>query len=464
MAEDRIYDFIIVGSGTSGGVLAYYLQKSGAHCLLLEAGKYFRADTFPENEAEYSAQLFWGGGLEFDTTCAMGFLRGKCVGGGSIVNQCLLDRFDDVAWCDWKAATGIDFFTPEAMAPHYDAIESELTLQTLPPVSRNRNAELFIRGLEQAGIAWAPLRRGQSDCATEHGNDCIACLGGCHRDSKQSTLVAFIRRAEKAGLEVLSEFHVDRIEDDQDGVKVFGANGSGQLTLRARRGILAAGSFGTTQLLLNSGYKTSLPALGRGFSMHPQYMTFADFDDPVDAHRGAFQTVKSSDPVLRGKGYKLENVFAPPVSVAMLFKDTGPSLQEFMLRYRHFACVEVAVRDEATGELSVDGKGRLRVCKSLTNRDMERRDDGVAVVRAMFESLGAKRIFQSPLYFGLHLMGGCALGTDESSSVCGETFQVHGHPNLYCADTSTYPLAPGINPALTCMALSHRMSSYLSRG
>jgi len=463
MAGEPIYDFIIVGSGTSGGVLAYYLQEAGARCLLVEAGKYFRADTFPENEADYSAQLFWGGGLEFDTRCTMGFLRGKCVGGGSVINQCLLDRFDDVAWDDWKSATGVEFFTPESMAPHYDAVERELSLQTIPASHRNRNADLFIRGLEHARIAWAPLRRGQTDCATDRGNDCIACLGGCRRDSKQSMLATFIPRAEQGGLEVLSEFQAGRIEQGDGGVTVYGQGGAGQKTLRARRCILAAGSFGTTHLLLKSGFKKHLPALGTGFSMHPQYMTFAEFDEPVDAHKGAFQSVKSSDPGLRQRGYKLENVFAPPVSVAILFQGTGRTLQEFMLRYRHFACVEVAVRDEAVGELEVDRRGRLRIRKVLTDNDLARRDDGVQVVRDMFRALGAKTIFQSSLYFGLHLMGGCTMGTDPATSVVGDTFQVHDHPNLYCADTSVYPLAPGINPALTCMALSHRLTLYLSR-
>ncbi|MBX7254818.1 MAG: GMC family oxidoreductase [Candidatus Hydrogenedentes bacterium] len=464
MASGCTYDFIVVGSGSSGGVVAGLLQRAGAKCLLIEAGKHFTASTFPANEADYSAQMFWGGGLEYDTRCLMGFLRGKCVGGGSIVNQALQDRFDDIALGDWKAQSGIDYFTPEAMDPFYTAAEDGIVLQTLPAEQRNRSAQLFIRGLDHAEVGWAALRRGQCDCGVEQGNDCIACLGGCHRDSKQSTLIAYIDPAMPKGLDLAAEFLVDRVEHSASGVKVHGHNGSGPKTYEAKKCILAGGSFGTTQILLKSGFRDKLPALGKCFSMHPQYMSFAEFDEPVDAHKGAFQTVKSSDKGLRKKGYKLENVYAPPVSIAMLYRRGGVDLQRFMKRYRYYACVEVAVRDEATGELSIDRKGKLLIKKEITAQDAARRDDGLELVRSVFAAVGAKSMFQSPMYFGLHLMGGCAIGVDPRTSVVNEAFQVHGCENLYTADTSIFPNAPGINPALSVMALAHKLSRQLVKG
>jgi choline dehydrogenase-like flavoprotein len=61
------YDFIIIGSGASGGVLAHNLHiNQELKCYLLEAGKFFRKETFPKTEADYTSQLFWGGGIEFD--------------------------------------------------------------------------------------------------------------------------------------------------------------------------------------------------------------------------------------------------------------------------------------------------------------------------------------------------------------------------------------------------------------
>ena len=64
---------------------------------------------------------------------------------------------------------------------------------------------------------------------------------------------------------------------------------------------------------------------------------------------------------------------------------------------------------------------------------------------------------------GLHLMGGCAIGNDERTSVVNEAFQVHGMNNLYIADSSVFPDAPGINPSLTIMALSHQAAASILR-
>lgn len=455
------YDFAIIGSGAGGGVLAHHLHEAGASCVLLEAGKHYRAETFPRTELEYSPQLFWGGGLEFDITSKMAFLRARCVGGTTNVNQCLLDRFDEIAFQDWKSQSGIGFFNPEDMAPHYEAVENALSLQKIDERHFNRNTQLFTEGCDKNNFGWAPLRRGQSDCALDEGNDCIGCLGGCHRDSKQSTLVGFIHKAEKTGLEIRDQFLAERVITQADGVRIEGLRQGQTESLEARKVVLCAGAFGSTGLLLRSGFGDQLPGLGKNFASHPQFMSFALFDEIIDAHKGAFQGVKSQDPYFRQAGFKLENVFGPPISIAMLYDRLGSAHQSFMRNYRRMACIEVAVRDEAIGEIRLGAKGKLAIHKPLTQQDEHRRDMGLGVVNQLFVTLGAKEIFQSPYYFGLHLMGGCSMGTDPRYSVVNEAYQVHGQERVYVADSSLFPNAPGINPALTIMALAERLSGQL---
>ena len=52
--QPKKYDAVIVGSGAGGGMAAYVLANAGVKVLLLEAGKFYRKNTFPKTEAETS--------------------------------------------------------------------------------------------------------------------------------------------------------------------------------------------------------------------------------------------------------------------------------------------------------------------------------------------------------------------------------------------------------------------------
>lgn len=450
-------DFVIVGSGVSGGRVADDLTAAGARVLMLEAGKRFEKNTFPANEFEGSTKLFWNGGIEVTEDGQLGLLRAKCVGGTSIVNQALVDRFDEDAFSDWRSRSGIDFLSMEGMRPHYEASEAGLSIESIPEKYRNRNAHLFTKACDARGIEWQGLRRAQGDCALERGQDCMVCLNGCPRDSKQSSLVTTIRRAESRGLlEVKHSFEALEIEEGQDFVTVRGMFEGRKEEVHAKRAFLAAGAIGNSALLLRSGYGSRLPALGKGFSCHPQFMSYGVFDEPVDAHKGAFQAVKSQAPSLRKRGFKLENVFAPPIGTAMLVPGYGKRHQEVMSRYRSLASMEVCTRDEPLGRVSLKKDGRIRIEKPLSSQDRSRIKDGLELILDLFREAGAKEVVRCDQGFGLHLMGGCVLGTDPRTSTVAPDFRLHGSKRIFAADSSVFPSAPGINPSLTILALSHR--------
>lgn len=456
----EFYDVVIVGSGASGSVIADYLVRAGARVLMLEAGGEFSSRTFPRNELLSNSKLYWNGSMDATNSANLLFLRGKVLGGGTVVNQALMDRFDTPVWDEWQQKSGIQFYNEQEMSRHYTEIESRLALHTLTRSEWNRNAELYVEGFERLGYRWGALRRGQSNCKPE-SNDCMACLGGCRRDSKQSMLVTFLKSARQHGLEVQTQFMAERIVPHRDHVEILGRRGASQELILARRCVLAAGTLGTNQLMLRSGLGDGLPALGKGLYGHPQWMNIALFDEVVDAHKGALQAVKSDEPRFRAMGFKLENVFAGPIGITMLIPAHGLQHQRWMERYRHMASMEVCIRDTLPGTIRVNRKGRLRIEKPINGEDLKRGLSGVKIVREIYEAVGAQEFITSNFNFSLHQMGGCAIGTNPATAVVNERFQVFGKENLTIADGSIFPLSSGINPALSIMAHSHRASQIL---
>ena len=92
------YDVVIVGAGVSGSFIADELARAGLRCVLLEAGAHLDRSSYPRTELDANAELYWGGGVELNADATIGFRRPRVVGGGSVVGNALLDRFDDVAF------------------------------------------------------------------------------------------------------------------------------------------------------------------------------------------------------------------------------------------------------------------------------------------------------------------------------------------------------------------------------
>jgi choline dehydrogenase-like flavoprotein len=462
--EDTFFDAIIAGGGVSGSFIANELIQAGMKCLMLEAGSFFNRKTYPRTEVDANSQLYWGGGIELNLDATIGLLRPKVVGGGSIVNQALMDRFDDDALDSWRNASGVSFFSTAEMAPWYEKAEGYLSLQNIPTKYRNRNAEIFREGFDNNGYRWAPLRRAQRNCHYEDGNDCITCLWGCRIDSKQSTPVTVLRKALDGGLQLLPDFEVQHVGESADAVTVAGiSRDATRRTFRGARLVMASGAIGNSKLLLKSGFADRLPSLGHQFYTHPQYMNLGVYEEPVNAHKGPLQSLKSADPGFRRNGFKLENVYAPPAALAMLVPGFGRQHMQRMRQVSHFACIEVAVRDTNPGRIRLSRNGSLVIEKSLNAEDAARRDRGLAAIRNIFLSTGAVDIIPGNIAIGLHLMGGCNMGTDPRTSVVSPEFKLHRFERIHAADSSIFPNAPGINPSLTIMALSLKGAEQILR-
>lgn len=440
--------------------MAKELTDAGMEVLMLEAGEFFSRTNFPRQEIDANSKLYWSGGIEFNKSADIAFLRPKVVGGGSIVNQALLDRFDDVALDSFKDQSGVKFFSKEQMRPWYEKAENEIHQEVIPKEFRNRNADIFAKGFEKNGYLCDSLNRAQKNCRYAEGNDCIECLSGCRADSKQSTLITTLKSALFSGMHMKSLFEVVNIVYSADGVRVDGIHRKKERqSFKANKLVLASGAMGNSKLLLNSGFKKNLPALGHNFYTHPQFMVLGLFKDQVNSHKGPFQAMKSADPNFRRKGFKLENVFAPPVGISMLLEGHGREHHQLMKKISHMACIEVAVRDTNPGTIRTNRHGKLVVSKKLNDEDKKRKAAGLEAINNIFSSQGSERIIEGGLPIGLHLMGGLAIGERVRYSVVSPEFHLHGYKNIFVADSSIFPNAPGINPSLTIMALTKMAAS-----
>ncbi len=252
-----------------------------------------------------------------------------------------------------------------------------------------------------------PVKPGTKDCKYEEGNDCIECLSGCRLDSKQSMAVTVMPLALKNGLDLISSFEVKKIEPYADGVKVFGLKDKkDSFEFRAKKIVLASGAIGNSILLLRSNLKKDIPALGKNFFTHPQFMSLGIYKEKVESFKSAFQSLKSEDPQFKKWGFKLENVFAPPNGVAMLLPGFGKNHLEMMKKIPYMACIEVAVRDTNPGTIKLGKNGSVVVDKKLNGEDEKRKQKGLEVIDKIFKSTGAYDVVRGKIGIGLHLMGG----------------------------------------------------------
>lgn len=456
-------DVLIVGAGIGASFVARELAKKGRKILMIEAGRRYLASEYPRNELDGNSQLYWNGGMELDTSARLIFLRPKVVGGGSVVNQALVDRFDEIVWAEWSAASGVDFLSERGLAPFYDRAEKSLTIETLSEKNANGNAKIFRSGFERCGFQWAPLRRAQKNCSSEKGNSCIDCLSGCPRDSKQSMPITVLKEALQTGnVSLRDRTEVLSIQEFETGVSVQVRGAGGVLEkISAQTVVLGAGAIGNSKLLLQSGWGERLPALGRYFWGHPQYMHLGVYDQKIGSHLGPLQTYKSDEPRFRELGFKLENVFAPPIAIALLIPGVGSLHQDAMKELGHLACIEISLKDSEPGRISLKSDGRLRLEKPQNREDEKRKLEGIAAMHRVFKNTGAHQIHSASFGVSLHLMGGCRLGQDPNETVTGPDFRVHGSKRVSVCDGSLFPTAPGINPSLTIMALALRAAESI---
>jgi choline dehydrogenase len=322
-----MYDYIIVGAGSAGCVLAARLSEDpDTNVLLIEAGQ---ADTFDNIHIPLGITALSHSAVDWDfsTGCEphcdgrrIYLPRGRTLGGSSSINAMVYIRGNRADYDAWRDA-GCEGWGFDDLLPYFIRSEdnergaSDLhgtggPLSVSEGRSRNPMMDAFVAAGEQAGLA-------RNEDFNGPAQDGVGYYQLTQRDGKRcSAAVAFLHPAmERPNLTVETNLQVERVVIE--GMRAVGVEGRrlGELIRfdAATEVILAGGAYNSPQLLMLSGIghadnlATRLiepildqPAVGQNLQDHanvwvmwrsnePDSLATAMSPDFIDANVAAFE-------------------------------------------------------------------------------------------------------------------------------------------------------------------------------
>jgi choline dehydrogenase-like flavoprotein len=486
---DLEYDIVIIGSGAGGGTVAQELAPmvaQGVRILVVEQGAKLEDHEFTGREMEMADALYEDGGgfLTADGTMTLAF--GRTYGGSTVVYTGTSLIAPDRVIRRWYVH-GLEHADLERRSQKYMAQNG---VHFLPRVLLNENNKLFFTGCSRAGFHAEQFPLNVRGCKGSS-----LCNLGCPNAAKMGTNRVQLPEAERQGVEVVTRAEALRVEERAVVVRVHekadGAKGlpsawaAGDYRITARIVVSAAGSIGTSALLLRSPATRQIPRVGERFTCHPAHILVAEHDRPITndvGHPKSYFVDRAES-----EGFVLETCMYFPFVTAKNLTGFGRDHSALMDAFPRLQMILVLACDRAVpgNRITVDAAGRPVVHYTFTD-DVTR--SLVAATRAsarIFFAAGAVRVHapsaDPPLidrhgayriddlidvrHFlpgklsisAAHLMGGCAMGL-EGASVTDSRGRVYGVPWLRVADASLFPDALEINPYLTVMALADRVA------
>jgi choline dehydrogenase-like flavoprotein len=485
-------DVCIVGSGAGGSFVAAQLAQAGKRVVMLEDGGFHKSDAFDMTERTMAPRLYQEGGARSTADQSITIYQGRAVGGTTVINWTTCFRTPERVFQHWHEHHDVEGISHAALVPHWEAVEKRLNIIKMTIEQVNRNNMVTWNGLKKLGWHADLLHRNVKNCA--HTGYCGM---GCPIDAKQSMLVTKVPEAVRAGADLYANAWVQRIT--RDGRKCTSVvaklrdpqtdKPSGvTLTVRAKVAVLSGGAINTPALLLRSDINAN-GRTGKRTFLHPSVTTTGMHAERIDPLVGAPQYVHSDQFVDRGpdKIGMLVEVF--PLYVSGTAGQTpvyGLEKQALMDLYPHLALTGILLHDgfdlkngDEGGTVTLKPSGHPRLDYAWNERLMEGLHAAALAGARIQLAGGAKQVLlahgmyarseaeseqllasasygpcQIPVA-SAHVMGGCAMGKNERTSVVDSaTLRHHGFDNVFVIDGSVYPTSLTVNPQLSIYGLA----------
>jgi cholesterol oxidase len=540
------YRVVVVGSGYGGAITACRLAEAGHQVCVLERGRELHPGQYPDTLSRLArhAQVRMRSRslgdprslFDFHLDGDMSVLVGSGLGGTSLINANVSAEPDPEVFTDLRWPEPIR--RPGALAPFFDEARDVLRPQRPATVPRKSRRLLAAAGrptddpgsLAEVNVTFTDT----TSAAGVHQRACTGCgdcITGCNVGAKNTVLMNYLPLARAHGAAIFPAVEVRTVLRSGGRWRVSyrprsgrrPASGGPTQSVTADVVVLAAGTLGSTEILLRSataGLELS-GRLGQRFSGNGDVVAFSYDETQVVNAIGRGRAVGDDPPgtcisatftVGDGGGLEREVFVQDAVIPSAFSRIVRPGLALVAKRFgRHHPdragprWSEVLLGWLASPYKGPSSRTQTQLVMSMEpddDRDGRPRPHGRLVldaerdrVRVDWPGAGQERPFPrnnrilrrfslrsggtfvpNPVWsrklgrrvLTVHPLGGAVVGDDAAQGVVDHAGKVFAgsagtdtHPGLWVADGSVIPRPLGVNPLLTIAALAERTSVLL---
>ncbi|WP_274561473.1 GMC family oxidoreductase [Streptomyces spiramyceticus] len=499
-----VYDYVVVGGGTAGSVIASRLTEDPSVRVAVIEGGPTDIDR-PDVLTLRRWMGLLGGDLDYDYPTTeqprgnshIRHSRARVLGGCSSHNTLIAFQPLPSDWDEWAAA-GAEGWDAAAMGPYFHKLRNNIV--PVDEKDRNAIARDFVDAAQDAlGV---PRVEGFNKKPFHEGVGFFDLAYHPENNKRSSASVAYLHPfLDRPNLHIMLETWAYKLELDgtrATGVQVRTKDGTEILVEASREVLVCAGAVDTPRLLMHSGIGPKadlealgipvvldLPGVGENLLDHPESVIVWETDGPIpensamDSDAGLFvrRDPESRGPDLMFHFYQIPFTDNPerlgyerpehgvsmtpnipkPRSRGRLFLTSADPSVKPSLDFRYFTD-----EDDYDGRTLVDG---IRIAREIAKAEPLAKwltrevCPGPDVTTDEEISEYARKVAHT-VY---HPAGTCRMGaSDDELAVVSPDLKIHGLEGIRIADASVFPTMPAVNPMIGVLMVGEKCAELLA--